>query len=351
MKKMLIVINNFNDVSHNQHLLRLIKFLSKKRDVIALASLTDNGELKTKFDSVPKVTRVKIQDVFHFLKENPETIILTKELRSEYFVFIVRFFLGWSKYKHLTIRPSFGFLNESWWKIIKNILFYFSLFLVDLNITVGETVANRIRAIKNVKKQKVVCIPNSLSKKFLASNTHHLLDIKKINFIYTGFLEKRKNLDYSIELLELVPNNFTFTILGDGPEKNKLINLVKTKKMTDKVNFLGHVANVKEHLGKADIFLFLTKMEGLSLSLLEAMACGLVCVVSDIPENRELIIDMKNGLILPLNNQKQAIKKLANILKNEKQLIKMGKNARQTIIEKYSDDKSFRLYEQILNSI
>lgn len=347
MKKILIVINNYEEVSHNRHLLRLIKFLSKENLEVNLSVLKKDGKLKNEFESIPKVILIKPRNVKRFLKSNTKTVILTKELRSEYFIFILRFILGWSNYKHLTIRPSFGFLNESLWKIIKNIFFYFSLFLVDVNIAVGETIANRIISIK---KNKTIYIPNSLDDNFLLNNGEHLMNIKKINFIYTGFLEKRKNLNYTIELISSLSNDFTFTILGNGTEINRLTNLAKTKKIQNKVNFLGHVENVKKYLDNADVFIFLTKMEGLSLSLLEAMSRGLICIVSDIPENRELISDMKNGILLPLDNKKQAIKKLETALKNKEALIKISKNAKQTIIDKYTDNKSFRMYKRLLKS-
>ncbi len=348
MKRIIILINNFDDVSHNQHLLRLINFLTKKKFLIFLVALKNSGKLKNDFLSTDNISRIDHKNFFYFLKKNNDCLILTKELRSEYFVFINRLFLGWSKYKHITIRPSFGFLNESPWKIFKNILFYFSLFLVDLNIAVGKTVEKRI---KKIKKQNVICIPNSLDDIFFkkTNKMSKINDCGHTSFIYSGVLEKRKNLKYTIDLLSKIRANFIFTILGKGPEKKGLIKYAKSKKINQKIFFLGHVEEVQKHLEKANVFIFLTKMEGLSLSLLEAMACGLTCIVSDIPENREIICDMENGVLLPINNQLNAIKKIENILNNKEKMMEIGKKAKETIVNNYCDSKSFKIYQKLLS--
>ena len=345
-----MVINNYQDVSHNQHLLRLLKFLTiKKRCKISLFALNNKGPLKSKFQRYSHLKIDSYISFFIFLKRNKKILFLSKELRSEYFIFFCRFITRWNNHTHLTIRPSFGFLNESIWKIIKNILFYFSLLIVDKNIAVGKTVERKIKQKHFLgKKVHAVCIPNSVSNDFLMQvNKKH--SFKDLKFLYTGFLEKRKNLFFTLNILSSLKEDFCFMILGDGPSRKKLINQTKRLCLNKKIKFFGHIKNVKPFLLKSNAFIFLSKMEGLSLSLLEAMGAGLICFASDIPENRELIIDKKNGFLIPLNNPNLAIKRFKSAINNKHNYIEISNQAKKTIKQSFCDEISFPKYFKLIN--
>ena len=75
-------------------------------------------------------------------------------------------------------------------------------------------------------------------------------------------------------------------ILGDGPQKDAL-----RQQANDNVLMPGNVANVSDYLGAADLFVSAALSEGLPNTVLEAMACGLPCILSDIPPHRELFRD------------------------------------------------------------
>ena len=124
----------------------------------------------------------------------------------------------------------------------------------------------------NIKTDGVV--PIGVSENFLmkVSNEKDLKKAKgKITFV--GRLVDVKNVDKIIESLKLVKNDFTFDIIGDGPEKEKLINLVNNSKIKDKVNFCGRL-NEKEvysHLKETDIFISLNPSEPFGIVYAEAI--------------------------------------------------------------------------------
>ena len=348
-KTILVVINNYQDVSHNQHLLRLLKFLTiEKKCKISLFVLSNKGPLKSKFQRYSHIKIDSYTNFFLFLKRNKKILFISKELRSEYFIFFCRFITGWNNHTHLTIRPSFGFLNESIWKIIKNILFYFSLLIVDENIAVGKTVERKIKQNHFFgKKASTAYIPNSVSNDFLMQ-VNKKYSFKDLKFLYTGFLEKRKNLFLTLSILDSLNESFSFMILGDGPNKKKLINQTKTMSLNKKVKFIGHVKNIRPFFLKSNAFIFLSKMEGLSLSLLEAMGAGLVCFASDIPENRELIVNKKNGFLIPLNNPKLAIKSFKSAIDNKHNYIEISNQAKETIKQSFCDEVTFPKYYRLI---
>jgi len=89
-------------------------------------------------------------------------------------------------------------------------------------------------------------------------------------------------------------------VLGGGSERNRLERMVQRLDLQPSVFFLGHLspARVAERLRDADVIVSLSESDGLSTSLVEAMACGVFPIVSDIPANRELVRHGRNGLLV-----------------------------------------------------
>ena len=93
-------------------------------------------------------------------------------------------------------------------------------------------------------------------------------------------------------------------IVGDGTERLSLEDLVRRSGFEDQITFAGGLERplVAHHLKKSDIFVSLSRSDGLSTSLVEALACGLFPVVSDIPSNREVVEHGRNGLLVDGDN-------------------------------------------------
>lgn len=119
-----------------------------------------------------------------------------------------------------------------------------------------------------------------------------------IALISMGDLIDRKNYPVAIEAISKLNNsNIHYFICGNGPEEHNLKVLAKKLNIEDNVHFLGYRTDIKELLKASDIFLFTSKQEGLARSLMEAMACGLPCVVSNIRGNTDLIEGSSCGFL------------------------------------------------------
>ena len=106
------------------------------------------------------------------------------------------------------------------------------------------------------------------------------VDLEEIQNISINKVQKKK---------EIGNKNFIYLICGNGELKEYLKNLAKELGVSDKVKFLGYRKDVLEIYKIADLFLFPSKREGLPCSLIEAMACGLPCVASDVRGNKDLL--------------------------------------------------------------
>ncbi len=105
-----------------------------------------------------------------------------------------------------------------------------------------------------------------------------------------GELNKNKNHEIIIRALsKLERKGFIYLICGKGELKEYLQNLAKELGIGGKVKLLGYRKDVLEICKIADLFIFPSKREGLPLSLIEAMACGLPCFAADVRGSRDLL--------------------------------------------------------------
>lgn len=150
------------------------------------------------------------------------------------------------------------------------------------------------------------------------------LDIKNTDIIMlsVGELNDNKNHKIIIEVLaKLNNNNICYVIAGKGDKEEYLLNLANKFKVNLKL--LGYRTDINELLNTADIFAFPSIREGLSVSLMEAMAAGLPCVVSNIRGNADLI-DSNGGFLCDPNNSQEFANALSNLCNNLDLRQKMG---------------------------
>jgi len=127
-------------------------------------------------------------------------------------------------------------------------------------------------------------------------------------------------------LIEAMPSiiktceNVKFIIKGSGPLEKYLKNLAKKLEVTEHVHFYGLVPynKIPQFLSAADIYVSTCFVDSTSVSLLEAMACKLAPVVTDIPGNREWIRDSVNGFMFPPRNKAVLAEKIIHLAENKK---------------------------------
>ena len=100
---------------------------------------------------------------------------------------------------------------------------------------------------------------------------------------------------------------------GEG----KLIALSKRLGIENQIHFLGYRNDIKELLQAVDIFLFTSLQEGLARSLMEAMASGLPCIVSNIRGNVDLLEDGRGGFLVPIDEVDAIADKIRILLSDE----------------------------------
>jgi len=167
-----------------------------------------------------------------------------------------------------------------------------------------------------------------------------------------GSLIKRKRLKDFIEAVYIVINQTGFPlkcmVIGSGPEKEKLEELVMKKNLKDKVIFTGFQNYPVSYINAMDIFVLTSEQEGLPRVILEAMLMGKPVVASNVSGPSELVVDGETGFLVPAKNTQAFAKSILKLVENPTLRTQMGEKARKRVIENFSIEKYVKGVEGIL---
>ncbi len=130
-------------------------------------------------------------------------------------------------------------------------------------------------------------------------------------------------------------------------DKIEIDNLIRKYNMIDKIIFLGYRDDVAEILQTFDVFVLPSRSEGLSISLLEAMASGRPVVATDVGMNGVIISNGEDGLIVRSGDDEAMAHALINVLRYPDFAQRMGNRAIATVRDKYSAKSMAKQYEDL----
>lgn len=130
---------------------------------------------------------------------------------------------------------------------------------------------------------------------------------------HVGTLNDVKNQSFLINILSKLDQRFVLMLVGEGSNKENLINEAKALNVFDRVTFIGRADNVHAYLSAMDMFLFPSLYEGLGLALIEAQAANLPCIISDRIPREAIVNESVDQLQLDERKWIKAISNFANI--------------------------------------
>lgn len=140
-------------------------------------------------------------------------------------------------------------------------------------------------------------------------------------------------------------------MVGDGPMMSQALRQVEKLGLCSHVTFMGKQDNVQDLLPIADIFLAPSENESFGLAALEAMSCGVPVIGSDVGGHPELIEHGKTGFLASVGDVRTMADWAIKLLSDEDFRIEIGRNARNSVLEKFSQDKVVDLYEEYYEQI
>lgn len=175
-------------------------------------------------------------------------------------------------------------------------------------------------------KTKIICNPitSSLPKRYEGKREHRIVNFCRI--------EPQKNLMLAIDAFNLIKTDFpdyTLEFYGDGSQKKELEEYAANLQLNNRVIFHGYSSCVHEKIIKASLFISTSDYEGISNSMLEAMAIGLPTICTDCPPGgaKSVIVNNVNGLLVPVKDISKLANAMSMVLSNEKMQNEMSINA------------------------
>jgi L-malate glycosyltransferase len=136
-------------------------------------------------------------------------------------------------------------------------------------------------------------------------------------------------------------------LVGDGPEVTAVCKLVKKLGLTDSVLFLGKQDNLEELYSMSDLMLLLSEKESFGLVVLEAMACGVPCIGTNVGGLPEVISNGKTGYICELGDIDEIAKKAITILKDKNLQEFLSEQALSMVRSKFHAETIVEEYEKL----
>ncbi|MBA4030739.1 MAG: lipopolysaccharide biosynthesis protein [Planctomyces sp.] len=177
---------------------------------------------------------------------------------------------------------------------------------------------------------------------------------QELTAITVSRLSCEKDIGTMLRAVDLVRRQypaFKLIIVGDGAERAPLEKLTAELDLSSHVSFLGERHDVPELLAGAGFFVSSSLSEGISLTLLEAMAVGLPVVATAVGGNPEIILPGVTGLLAPAGNAEELARAMLEMCGQRNEWLAMGAAGRERVSEFFHIDRMIddytRLYETL----
>ncbi|MDH4028065.1 MAG: glycosyltransferase family 4 protein [Nitrospirota bacterium] len=233
----------------------------------------------------------------------------------------------------------------------------------DKLIAISNTVRDTMTGY-GLKRERIRVIPDAVDIKRFSPKTDGLrqeLNIPPETIVIgnTSSFTKVKGQESLLQAFNILhekqgqtPYALLFAVRLNEPMKSRFLSLVK-EDLRSRVIFLGHRDDIPSVLKTIDIFVFPSMVEGLGTSLIEAMAMERPAAVSDISTFRDFIKDGVNGLFFRTGDPEDIAEKISYINGNVPLKTELGKNARTTVLERFTLDSmldnTLTSYKEALN--
>jgi len=171
--------------------------------------------------------------------------------------------------------------------------------------------------------------------------------------LYAGRLAPIKRIDLFLETVrrvkELLPH-ISAIVVGDGPLRQSLQQMAHKLGIERNVVFVGHQEGIEGWLRRARVFVLTSESEGLALSLMEAMRCGLPAVVPGVGELPELVDDGLNGYLVGEHSPEAFATCILKLLGDRDRLAAFGAAARRSA-ERFEVQRATALWDDVLAEI
>jgi glycosyltransferase involved in cell wall biosynthesis len=209
---------------------------------------------------------------------------------------------------------------------------------------------------KGIRPTKISVIPPGIdTEKFEPSDQipNYAGPVRLITAGNLSWVKGQEFLLGALGLLRASEVDFRLRIIGDGPERQRLLYTIGDLGLSDSVDLLGpyEETQVRDELRQADIFVLSSLSEGISNAALEAMSCGLPVVSTDVGGMAEAIRDGVEGRLVPPRDPEATAEAIAQLGGDRQLRLQMGAAARERVVSQFSLERHIAAWRELLDTV
>lgn len=229
-------------------------------------------------------------------------------------------------------------------------------FLVNYDsVIVFSQIQRELMVRLGVREENVAVIPNGVDTvKYSPGPSNVKAEFKAERlFIYQGRIAPEKNVEVllrSWKQADIEPGS-KLLIVGDGPLKSSLESFYGSEYNIIWLGFIADENRRIEMLRGSDVFVLPSMVEGLSLSLLEAMACGIACLATDVGADGE-VLSKGAGVVLNTKTVRAQLRTLLPLFQDHPELTTLlGQKARKRVLDRYTLSDNITQLEELYTKV
>jgi len=214
-------------------------------------------------------------------------------------------------------------------------------------ITTGEAIRRQMIEENGFNADKIISIPTGIdvdifNPEYIHNDIREELKLERSTPLIgsVSVIRSWKGLDYLIKAVPLILKEIPevrFIIAGDGPYKKILLKTMKETGVRDKVYLLEHREDTSSVFNSIDILVHPSYAnEGVSQTILQAMAMKKPVIASDIPPLKEVVIENETGILTPVKDPENIASAVIRLLRDKKLSKQLGENGRRLVASSYS---------------
>jgi glycosyltransferase involved in cell wall biosynthesis len=226
-------------------------------------------------------------------------------------------------------------------------------------ICVSDAVKNALVQRYGFPEKKMRTIHNGVSlSEFVPSHADGLrirakyrLSADEFLLVCAARLSEQKGIDILLDAMARVLErgiSCKCFIVGDGPLREKLLQQAQQLGLTGSVFFTGFCEDIRPYLHASSAFVMTSHREGLPLAILEAMACGLPCIVTDVGGNSEAVVHKTTGLLIPAGSTVAAVEAISFLATHPEERSQMSRAALDRAQAQFDIESSMTQIQQVI---
>ena len=164
-------------------------------------------------------------------------------------------------------------------------------------------------------------------------------------------VKRVQDLVAAMEIVVKEAEDAQLILVGDGPERQRVELMVDKLGLRRNVLLTGYRRDVVDFLRCSDTLVLCSEIESAPLTLLEGMSSGLPVIATGVGGIPEIVADGRNGFLVPPKSPGALAEKILELASDRELRLRMGEEARRTVLERFTADKIVPKYEEVYRSV